>query len=185
MDPIISKPVQGELGCITPWIIVPGEWDEKQVQLQASKMAFWMVRNEGYLCYAPRILVLYARWPQRQAFLDALIKALTKVTPIRAYYPGSAKIQKTFVEAHPEALEIGGHLDDHVPWTVIPGLDPMSSDELCFRREAFLGLCGEVTLEAPTVQAYIEEAVNFLNTKLWGTLSVTIVVDENQIDSET
>ena len=183
-DPIVDKPIQGELGCITPWIIVPGEWNEAQVKQQAAKMAFWMMRHEGYICFAPRILVLYERWPQRQAFLDALIDALAKVVPIRAYYPGSAETQKSFVKAHPEAIEIGGGLEDHVPWTVIPGLDPAVSDDICFRRESFSGLCGEVTLDAKSAPDFIDKAVDFLNKSIWGTLSATIVVDEKQSDPE-
>jgi acyl-CoA reductase-like NAD-dependent aldehyde dehydrogenase len=183
-DPIVAKPIQGELGCITPWIIVPGEWNEKQVKQQAAKMAFWMMRHEGYICFAPRILILYERWPQRQAFLDALIDALSKVVPIRAYYPGSAETQKSFVKAHPEAIEIGGGLEGHVPWTVIPGLDPTVSNDICFRRESFSGLCGEVTLDARSVPDFIDKAVDFLNKSIWGTLSVTIVVDEKQSDPE-
>jgi hypothetical protein len=183
-DPIVAKPIQGELGCITPWIVVPGEWNEKQVKQQAAKMAFWMMRHEGYICFAPRILILYERWPQRQAFLDALINALSKVVPIRAYYPGSAETQKSFVKAHPEAIEIGGGLEGHVPWTVIPGLDPTVSNDICFRRESFSGLCGEVTLDAKSAPDFIDKAVDFINKSIWGTLSVTIVVDEKQSDPE-
>ena len=63
---LVTKPVQGELGCITPWIIVPGKWSEKRVKQQAAKMAFWMMRHEGYICFAPRILILHHAWPQRQ-----------------------------------------------------------------------------------------------------------------------
>jgi acyl-CoA reductase-like NAD-dependent aldehyde dehydrogenase len=181
-DPIVTKPVQGELGCITPWIVVPGDWIDKQIKHQAAKMAFWMMRHEGYICFAPRILILYQGWPHRQKFLEALVEALSMVTPIRAYYPGSADTQKEFVKAHPEAIEIGGDRTDHVPWTIIPDLDPTASEDICFRRESFSGLCGEVTLDAPTPAAYVEKAVEFLNNTVWGTLSVTFVVDEKRMD---
>ncbi len=181
-DPLVHKSVQGELGCITPWIIVPGDWSEKQIRHQAAKMAFWMMRHEGYICFAPRILVLYERWPQRQAFLEALIEALSTVVPIRAYYPGSAETQRAFVNAHPEAIEIGGGMEDHVPWTIIPDLDPANAGDICFRRESFSGMCGEVTLDAPTAADFIEKAVDFLNGTVWGTLSATFVVDENRLD---
>jgi hypothetical protein len=181
-DPIVTKPVQGELGCITPWIVVPGDWSDKQIKHQAAKMAFWMMRHEGYICFAPRILILYQGWPHRQKFLEALVEVLSMVTPIRAYYPGSADTQKEFVKTHPEAIEIGGDQAEHVPWTIIPGLDPAVSDDICFRRESFSGLCGEVTLDAPTPAAYVEKAVEFLNNTVWGTLSATFVVDEKGMD---
>jgi acyl-CoA reductase-like NAD-dependent aldehyde dehydrogenase len=161
--------------------VVPGDWSEKDIKEQAAKMAFWMMRHEGYICFAPRILVLHRGWSLRQSFLDALVEALSEVTPIRAYYPGSSEMQQVFVKAHPEAIEIGGGLEDHVPWTVIPDLDPMVSDDICFRRESFSGLCGEVSLDAPSVPEFLDQAVEFLNGTVWGTLSTTLVVGEKSL----
>jgi acyl-CoA reductase-like NAD-dependent aldehyde dehydrogenase len=180
-NPLVNKPVKGELGCITPWIVVPGEWKESDIQEQAAKMAFWMMRHEGYICFAPRILVLHKEWAHREAFLQALIDALSKVEPIMAYYPGSAETQKIFVEAHPEAIQLGGGSEEHVPWTVIPDLDPNASDDICFRRESFSGLCGEVSLEANSVPEFLNRAVNFLNDTVWGTLSATLVVSQESL----
>lgn len=179
--PLVTKPVQGELGCITPWIIVPGDWSESEVRFQAARMAFWMMRHEGYICFAPRIVVLKRDWPQRQAFLDALLDSLAQVEPIRAYYPGSAETQQLFVQEHPEAIQIGGGLKQHVPWTLIPGLDPTNEMDICFRHESFSGMCGEVTLEAQSIPDYLEQAVEFLNRTVWGTLSATIMVSEESM----
>lgn len=179
--PLVNKPVEGELGCITPWVVVPGEWKEKDVQEQAAKMAYWMMRHEGYLCYAPRILVLQRGWPLREAFMNGLVDSLTQVEPITAYYPGSAETQRAFVEAHPEAIQIGGGFEDQVPWTVIPDLDPDATDDICFRHESFSGMCGEVALEAPSVPQFLHQAVEFLNGTVWGTLSATLVVSPESL----
>lgn len=179
--PLVTKPVQGELGCITPWVVVPGEWTEADIKEQAAKMAFWMMRHEGYICFAPRILILQEEWPHRKAFFQALVDSLSAVEPIRAYYPGSAETQRGFVKAHPEAIQLGGGLEDHVPWTLIPDLDPNVPDDICFRRESFSGLCGEVRLSAPSVPAYLEKAVDFLNNTVWGTLSATLVVSDESL----
>jgi acyl-CoA reductase-like NAD-dependent aldehyde dehydrogenase len=179
---VVTKPVDGELGCITPWIIIPGDWKERDVSEQAAKMAFWMMRQEGYLCFAPRILVMHKSWPLREAFVNALVDSLSKVEPIKAYYPGSAETQRIFVDAHPEAIQIGGNTDGHVPWTVIPNLDPSATDDICFRRESFSGMCGTVELDAPTVPEYLERAVEFLNSTVWGTLSATLVASEDSLD---
>ena len=86
--PLVDKPVEGELGCITPWVVVPGERTEADIQEQAAKMAFWIMRQEGYICFAPRIVVLHKEWPLREAFTQALVESLSQVEPIRAYYPG-------------------------------------------------------------------------------------------------
>ena len=180
-DPIVKKPTTGELGCITPWIIVPGDWDQADVEEQAAKMAFWMMRHEGYICFAPRVLVLHKEWPQRNAFVRALIEALRQVKPIRAYYPGSADTQRAFVTAHPEAVQVGGDDEDRVPWTVIPDLDPEAAGDICFRRESFSGLCAETALEAESVPEYLDKAVNFCNNTIWGTLSANLVVSEESL----
>ena len=180
-EPIVDKPTTGELGCITPWIIVPGDWDQADVEEQAAKMAFWMMRHEGYICFAPRVLVLHRGWPQKEAFVRALVEALMQVAPIRAYYPGSADLQQKFVRAHPEAVQIGGDDEGHIPWTVIPDLDPEAVGDMCFRRESFSGLCAETSLEAETVPEYLDKAVSFCNRTVWGTLSANIVVNEKSL----
>jgi hypothetical protein len=176
--PMVNKPIEGELGCITPWVVVPGDWEEKFVAEQAAKMAFWMMWSEGYLCFSPRIVVMHRSWPLREVFLNALVDALSQVEPIKAYYPGSAEKHKTFVEAHPEAIQVVGSFEDDVPWTVIPGLNPAASDDICYRHESFSGMCGEVPIEASSVPEFIDRAVEFLNGTVWGTLSTTLVVSE-------
>jgi acyl-CoA reductase-like NAD-dependent aldehyde dehydrogenase len=179
--PIVDKTVNGELGCITPWVMVPGEWSKAEVGEQAAKMAYWMMRHEGYICFAPRVLVLWKRWRHRRAFIEALVDALSKVEPIRAYYPGSIETQQAFVSAHPDAIQIGGGLEDHVPWTVIPDVDPGARDDICFCRESFSGMVAESALEGATVSEFIDNTVAFLNDTVWGTLSATLVVSEESM----
>jgi acyl-CoA reductase-like NAD-dependent aldehyde dehydrogenase len=178
---LVQKPVDGELGCITPWIIVPGDWDEEDIKEQAAKMAYWMIRHEGYLCFSPRLLIMQKDWSLRKKFLNALIDSLSIMNPIKAYYPGSAETQKAFVDAHPEAIQIGGGSENHVPWTIIPGLNPAAKDDICYRRESFSGLCGEVLIDADSVAAFLDESVSFLNNTVWGTLSATILVSDKSM----
>ena len=85
------------------------------------------------------------------------------------------------MEAHPEAIQIGGGDDAHIPWTVIPNLDPDATDDICYRRESFSGMCGEVALAAPSVAEFLGRAVGFLNNTVWGTLSATLVVSEDSL----
>ncbi len=174
---LVEKPFTGELGCITPWVVVPGPWKVKDVKNAAERMAFWMVRHEGYLCFAPRILVLQKGWRHRRDFLDALAGALEKVEPIRAYYPGSADLQKTFVSQHPEAKQIRGDDKDHVPWTIIEDVDHKADEDICFRRESFSGLCAETQIPGKTPSEFLENTTKFLNETVWGNLSVTLVAN--------
>ncbi|UCG68219.1 MAG: aldehyde dehydrogenase [Thermoplasmata archaeon] len=175
---LVTKSFTGELGCITPWVVVPGPWKTKDVKMAAERMAFWMVRHEGYLCFAPRVLVLQRGWEHRRTFLDVLAGALEKVEPIRAYYSGSAELQKTFVTHHPEAREIGADDKDHVPWTIIEGVDHRTTNDICFRRESFSGLCAETSIPAKNPTEFLDKAVKFLNGTVWGNLSVTLVANK-------
>ncbi|MCK5413877.1 MAG: aldehyde dehydrogenase [Thermoplasmata archaeon] len=184
--PLVDKPISGELGCITPWVVVPGDWSQKEVEEQAAKLAFWMMRHEGYICFAPRVLVVHKQWRQRDAFLEALIDALSRVEPIMAYYPGSLETQQIFVEAHPNAVQIGGGLEDRVPWTVIRDVDPRNADDICFCRESFSGMVAETALDAGSVPEYLARTVEFLNGTVWGTLSATLLVSpESMADPAT
>jgi len=180
-SPLVPKPVEGELGCITPWIIVPGQWSDEMVRRQSAKMAFWMMRHEGYVCVAPRVLVMWDGWPLRQAFIDGLVDALSSTEPIKAYYPGSADTQREFVTAHPDAIQIGGGENDHVPWTVIRGVSPEAEDDICFNRESFSGMVAETCLGGENAEEYLANAVRWCNGSLWGTLSATIVVSDRDM----
>lgn len=175
---LVEKPFTGELGCITPWIVVPGPWEAKDVRMAAERMAFWMVRHEGYICFAPRVLVLKRDWEYRRLFLDSLTGALEKVEPIRAYYPGSAELQKDFISSHPEAKQIGGDDKEHVPWTIIEDVDAGATNDICFRRESFSGLCAETSIAAESPEEFLEMAVNLLNETVWGNLSATLVANK-------
>ncbi len=177
-DPILDKPVDGELGCITPWIIVPGQWSPGVIAEQSAKMAYWMMRNEGYLCFAPRVLVLWDGWDLREAFVEGLVDALSKMEPIQAYYPGSAETQREFVAAHPEAVQVGGGVQDQVPWTVIRDVSPDDHEDICFTRESFSGMVAETSLGGEDVPQFLARTVEWLNDHVWGTLSATLVVSE-------
>jgi len=179
--PVLDKPVGGELGCITPWIIVPGDWSQDMVADQSAKMAFWMMRNEGYLCFAPRVLVMWDRWPHRDAFVKGLVDALSRVEPIGAYYPGSAETQKDFVRAHPDAIQIGGGREDRVPWTVICDVPPGEGEDICFSRESFSGMVAETALGGADTPEFLARTVSWLNEHVWGTLSATLVVNEEDL----
>ncbi len=106
-QPLLNKPVTGELGNVTPAIIVPGAWSQENLDYQAENLASWLVSNASSACNTPRVIVLHAEWPQRAAFLDALRRIYAQ-TPVRcAFYPGSHQRYGAFLAAHPNAEQIG------------------------------------------------------------------------------
>jgi acyl-CoA reductase-like NAD-dependent aldehyde dehydrogenase len=45
--PLLDKPLTGELGNISPVIIVPGDWSNDDIQFQAARIASWLSYNAG------------------------------------------------------------------------------------------------------------------------------------------
>ena len=88
-DPLLKKPITSELGNVSPWIIVPGTYSDKQLRFQAENVAASITNNASFNCIATKMIVTWKDWPQRQRFLDAVEAVLAKVPPRKAYYPGA------------------------------------------------------------------------------------------------
>lgn len=174
--PLLSKRFTCELGNVGPVIIVPGPWQAQDVQEQAEQIATWFVANAGFGCVIPRLIIQQQSWPLRPKLISAIKQVLSRVSTRLAYYPGAAAMHAAFVAAHPEASQIGHTGPGHLPWTFITGLDPDKTDDICFRQEAFCSLFAETALAASDVPAFIQSAVEFANTTLWGTLHATLIV---------
>ena len=117
-----------------------------------------------------------ADWPRRQSLLDRIQSVLSSLPTRPAYYPGAHDRYGRFMEAHPDGRKVGRDGEGVVPWTVFPGLDPEDSDEICFQTEAFCGVLGEVGLSESDPVAFLKQAVDFCNDRVWGTLSCALIV---------
>jgi acyl-CoA reductase-like NAD-dependent aldehyde dehydrogenase len=175
-QPLVTKPVTGELGNVSPVIVVPGPWTAKDMAFQAGNIASMLTQNAGFNCIATRAVITSNTWDQRSQMLDA-IRASVKQTPQRQpYYPGARARFDTFLEQHPEAERFGDETGGCVPWTLIPGLRVDQPDDIAFNTEAFNGIFGEVGIDATSTVDFIAKAVQFANDGLWGTLGCSIVV---------
>ena len=180
--PLNTKPFTAELGNLTPVIVVPGPWKKSDVDEYAKHIATWLVVNAGFACFATRTIVQHESWPQRTHLTNAIRRELELYPTRKAYYPGAFKIHSDFLTAHPEALLLGDASDDHLPWTMVPDVDPKNTDDICFTREGFGGLCAEVSVEAKSVESYLDRAVDFVNHTLWGTLCATLIVHPKSLE---
>src|SRR5688572_14628013 len=85
--PLLEKPVTAELGNVSPVIVLPGPYTDKQILYQAEDVAAGLTCNASYGCNANKVLILPNGWRQRDAFLAGIERALEKAAPRRAYYP--------------------------------------------------------------------------------------------------
>src|SRR5258708_4534395 len=174
--PLLTKRVTGELGNVSPVIVVPGPWSQSNLAYQATHIVTMLTNNAGFNCNATRVVIQHAGWSQRGDLLREVRNTLSKVPLRNAYYPGAHERQKAFVEAHPDAEEFGTPQGKELAWTFITDIDSQKTDDICFTTEAFCGLFGETALEAGSVVEYIDRAVEFANEGVWGTLNATLLV---------
>ena len=176
-NPRNKRPFSAELGAVTPVLVVPGDWNEKELKFQAKHVAASVTQNASFNCNAGKVLVVSRGWNLRERFLDALHAELKQATPRKAYYPGAAQRYQGFIEHYPQAQALGQAGEGIVPWTVIPNVPPDPS-QYALTNEAFCGVLAEVALEADTPVDFLRAAVDFANDTLFGTLSCMLVVDE-------
>lgn len=174
----LEKPVTGELGCFSPYIITPGgHWTEADLEYQAAQVATGLIHNASHNCSAAEVVVTAAEWPQRQEFLTALRQKLKEAQPRAAYYPGSSAKLSSFLSTFPKAEALGECTQEaSVPWYLVTGLTP---SEARVDRENWCGVLQEVALPGADLAqpaAFLPAAVAFANDKCYGNLSCSLLV---------
>jgi len=172
----LNKRITGELGNVSPVIVVPGPWSVGDLAYQAEHIASMLTNNAGFNCNATRVVVQHREWEQRDQLLQHMRNILAQVPTRIAYYPGAHNRYQAFVSAHPEAEQFGTTTEKELPWTLIAGVNPDATDDLCFTTEAFCSLFAETNIDAASVPEYIDRAVDLANKHHWGTLNATIIV---------
>jgi acyl-CoA reductase-like NAD-dependent aldehyde dehydrogenase len=177
---LVEKPVTAELGCVSPVLVVPERWDRADLRAQARSIAGMVANNGSFNCNAAKLIVTSRHWPQRGAFLAELRAALA-ATPLRpAWYPGAEQRWQRFADRYPQTERLGEvppgapGAPPTLPWALIPGVDP-EAGELALSEESFCGVVAECALDVAGAEAFLDEAVRFVNEAVWGTLSCSLV----------
>ena len=87
--PLVTKRFTGELGNVSPVIVVPGPWQQADIGEQAVQIASWLVANAGFACLTPRVIVQHQSWPLRGQLMDEVGRCLERYPTRNAYYPGA------------------------------------------------------------------------------------------------
>ncbi len=175
-QPRVNKPITSELGCVTPIIVVPGKWSKSDLTFQARQVASTIANNASFNCVSGQILVTSSGWAQQAEFLAAVKRELAAISPRRAYYPGAQDRYQAFLDNYPQAEALGARTPEIVPWTIIPDVPPVAG-EYALNEEAFCGILAQVSLEADAAPDFLIKAVDFVNDRVWGTLSCTVLID--------
>ncbi len=176
-NPRITKPITSELGCVTPILVVPGNWSQSDLTFQARQVASTIAHNASFNCASGQVLVTASGWMQRDEFLAAVRWELATIPPRQAYYPGAQERYRSFLDRYPQSEPLGAQTPEIVPWTLIPNVPPVAG-EYALTEEAFCGILAEVAIESSTAPDFLVKAVEFANDRLWGTLSCTVLIDD-------
>ncbi len=175
--PRLDKAITSELGCVSPVLVVPGDWNDKQLDYQAQQVASMLVYNCGFNCNGARLIVLASGWQLKDRFVARVKEKLAASPTRKAYYPTAQATWERFTEKYPDHSTHGQASGDGVlPWTL---LEPVSADddEYALSNEPWCGIMSFVELEASSAREYVDKAIPFANDKCWGTLSINVLID--------
>jgi acyl-CoA reductase-like NAD-dependent aldehyde dehydrogenase len=174
-EPLLKKSITSELGCVTPVVVAPAKFSEKELDFLSQSVATMMVNNASCNCNAGKMLVTSKGWAQREAFLGKLRAILREIPSRKAYYPGAFDRYEHLVGGRAGVETFGDKSAERLPWTVVTGLDPRSGDRL-FTTEPFCPILSETVLDEADPARFLDAATVFCNDTLWGTLSGVLIV---------
>jgi aldehyde dehydrogenase (NAD(P)+) len=167
---VVDKPINSELGGVGGTIVLPGPWDDADFAYQALHVVTQKLHNSGHNCVANQVVVLPSDWEGSEKFLAALRQQLAAAASRKAYYPGTEERLQALREADPNVEAVGGNGSR----LLATGIDA-GADHHAFREELF-GPAMATTALAGDAAEFLRAAVDFANARLYGTLSVNLIV---------
>ena len=174
--PLLTKKITSELGNVSPVILVPGPYSDRELWYQAGDLAGSATLNASFLCNTGKILVTGRKWQGRVPFIRQLQDFLARIPTRGAYYPGAEERWQRFTKGPYRLRTFGGSGGGRLPWTLATWIDPEGEAVPLFQKESFCPVIGETSVASADPEEFLEEAVRFVNRRLWGTLSATLIV---------
>ena len=169
-DRVVVKPVSSELGGVGATIVLPGPWTEADFRYQAEHVVTQKLHNAGHNCVASQVLILPADWDGSSRMLREVRRGLEVSEPRTAYYPGTEERLSALQQAEPAAEVLGGDAKR----LFVAGVDPAAA-HYGFGTEFFAPAMVTTSLPGEAGQ-FLQRAVDFCNDRLYGTLSVNLIV---------
>lgn len=172
-SPLLKKSITSELGNISPVVVVPGPYTERELDDVAASVSGMLFNNASFNCNAAKLLVL----PKSLAEpLVARLRRAFEAEPARdAYYPGAIERYHELIERGEGKVWQARASEGQLPWTLLTELSP-SSNARPFQREPFCPLLSVVEVDEDEASPFLVRAVSFLNDRVWGTLSAMLFV---------
>lgn len=175
-QPLLRKTITAELGNVTPIIIVPGSYTDKQIRFQAEQVAAAFTMNASFMCCTAKVLIMPKNWNGTPKFIKALQAVCAEIAPRAAYYLGAEDRWHAIVKNRSNVNNIGNPKAGELPWTFIADLNPDDAHESLFTEESFCSVIASVQVGSADPADFLRAATEFANTQLWGTLNATLIV---------
>jgi aldehyde dehydrogenase (NAD(P)+) len=170
-DRVIGTPISSELGGVGATIVLPGPWTEADFRYQSEHVVTQKLHNSGHNCVASQVLILPAEWDGGASMLREVRRQLGESEPRVAYYPGTEERLSALQEAEARTEVLGGDAKRLFAADVDP-----AAEHYGFRTEFFAPAMVTTSLPGGAAE-FLQRAVDFCNDKLYGTLSVNLIVD--------
>jgi aldehyde dehydrogenase (NAD(P)+) len=182
--PLLEKPITSELGNVTPILVVPGAWSDRELSYQADSVAGMVTLNASFNCIAGKVLVTPRGWRMRDRFLALVMEKMGSTPSRRPWYPGAEARYAALTAGRSDVKRCGGG-DGTLPWTLVAGLDPGDPDEKAYSTEAFCSVLFETQVGSADATEFLDAAVRFANERLWGTLAAALVACRRTLSDAT
>lgn len=168
-QPLLDKPISSELGGVSPVLVVPGAWTDRDLRFQAEHVATQRLHNGGYNCIASQVVLVGRDWPLKALFLRRLREAIDAAPRRAAWYPGSELRSRAAAEHYPAAERLGPDQD-----RLLIAVGPDDAAAIA-GTEYFAPVLG--VIEVPgRGQEFLDGAVRLANEQLAGSLGANIVI---------
>jgi len=174
-EPVLTKPISSELGNVSPVAIVPYQYSDAELGFQARNVVTMVFNNASFNCNAAKMLITATGWSQREKFLDMVAQGLAQAPTRKAYYPGAFERYERLLAGHANVERFGQGTAERLQWALVRGVDAATDDPL-FRTEPFCGIISETSIGTTDPVEFLRTSTAFMNDRMWGTLSTTLVV---------
>ena len=169
-DRLLDKPIHSELGGVGGTIVLPGPWTDADFAYQAEHIVTQKLHNSGHNCVASQVLILPSEWEGSATLLDEVRRELTESESRDAYYPGTDERLMALQRASPDAEVLG-----FATTSLFVAEVDAEEGHYGFSNE-FFGPAMVTTSLPGDAREFLARAVQFCNERLYGTLSVNLIV---------
>jgi len=186
-QPLVTKPFEAELGAVSPWVLVPGQWSDADLKHHAEYLVSCKMMNSGAICASPQVVVYDEQWPQIDKFQQLVEKALADFPELPVFYGGSCQRATSIASdtkgkvSWPKGKPVGDRNEKGERAAVRPGIvkDVKDPNATVLNTEVFAPLLSFISVKSDTGAAdtFLPAAVKLCNEHCFGSLSMSIMID--------